>query len=129
MLALLTLSKEGPMTPTELAIRERVRKPSITRVVAYLESEGLVEREPHPTDGRQVIMVVTKAGAARLQQDRRQIDAWYADRLSALSAEELKVLEAAAPVLERLAEIENDEDDVAATNGTARGPRKAARRS
>src|SRR4051812_19395824 len=124
LLALLTLSKEGPMTPTELATREKVRKPSITRVLAYLENEGLVQREPHPTDGRQVIMVVTPAGTDRLDQDRRQIDAWYASRLGELSPSELEILAKAAPILERLAGIEGRVDDGAAPAGssTRNGP-------
>ena len=52
--ALAMLANEGPMTPGALAIRERVRPPSMTRVIASLAEMGLVDRVPHPVDGRQV---------------------------------------------------------------------------
>src|SRR5688572_5650500 len=52
--ALGTLERHGPMTPGELAAHEKVQPPSMTRVVATLESLGHVARAPHPTDGRQV---------------------------------------------------------------------------
>src|ERR1700730_14324297 len=50
--ALTTLANEGAMTPGALAIRERVRPPSMTRVIASLADLGFVERAPHPVDGR-----------------------------------------------------------------------------
>src|SRR3954468_4858254 len=50
--ALATLAKDGAMTPGALAIRERVRPPSMTRVIASLADLGLVVRTAHPTDGR-----------------------------------------------------------------------------
>src|SRR4051794_39111296 len=53
--ALATLGKEGPMTPGALAFRERVRPPSMTRVIASLCELGFVDRGPHPDDGRQVL--------------------------------------------------------------------------
>ena len=46
--ALTTLANEGAMTPGALAIRERVRPPSMTRVIASLAEMGLVDRTPHP---------------------------------------------------------------------------------
>src|SRR6478752_5658489 len=62
--ALATLAKDGAMTPGALAIRERVRPPSMTRVIASLADLGLVVRTSHPTDGRQVLVAVSDAGAA-----------------------------------------------------------------
>lgn len=53
--ALSTLAKEGAMTPGALAIRERVRPPSMTRVIASLAELGFVARSAHPADGRQVL--------------------------------------------------------------------------
>ncbi|MDT5263903.1 MAG: hypothetical protein QOI90_529, partial [Mycobacterium sp.] len=61
--ALATLAKEGPMTPGALAIRERVRPPSMTRVIASLGELGFVDRCPHPDDGRQVLVSVSEKGA------------------------------------------------------------------
>jgi DNA-binding MarR family transcriptional regulator len=48
--ALSTLAKEGPMTPGALATRERVRPPSMTRVIASLAELGFVARDAHPAD-------------------------------------------------------------------------------
>src|SRR5215510_10196310 len=61
--ALQSLDAAGALTPRELAEVERVQPPTMTRIVARLEERGLVQRTPHPTDGRQVILSST--GLAR----------------------------------------------------------------
>jgi DNA-binding MarR family transcriptional regulator len=101
--ALATLERDGPLSPGELAMRERVQPPSMTRIVAELASRGLVVREPHPTDGRQARLTVSAAGAELLRADRRRREAWLVRRLAELSEEERAVLRAAAPLLDRLA--------------------------
>jgi len=101
--ALSTLERTGPLTPRELAAAERVQPPSMTRVTASLEAAGLVARTDHPSDGRQVLLAVTPAGAAIVREDRRRSDAWLVQRLHGLPAEDLEVLRRAAVVLERLA--------------------------
>ena len=101
--ALATLERHGPMTPRELAAAERVRPPSLTRLSASLEAEGLVTRTDHPTDGRQVLLAVTDAGVALLREDRRRRDAWLAQRLLELDADDRDVLRRAARLLDRLA--------------------------
>jgi DNA-binding MarR family transcriptional regulator len=75
----------------------------MTRVLAVLEGAGLVTRTAHPTDGRQVVMSVSAAGLALLREDRRRRDAWLAQRLRTLDAEEVAVLGRAAAILDRLA--------------------------
>src|SRR5215470_2142245 len=60
--ALWSLDNAGAMTPRELADVERVQPPTMTRIVARLEENGLVQRTPHPTDGRQVILAPSPAG-------------------------------------------------------------------
>ena len=60
--ALSTLAKEGPMTPGALATRERVRPPSMTRVIASLCELGFVARTAHPADGRRVLVSASRAG-------------------------------------------------------------------
>jgi DNA-binding MarR family transcriptional regulator len=101
--ALSTLERTGPLTPGELAAAERVRPPSMTRIVASLEAAGLVTRTDHPTDGRQVLLAASPAGAAIVREDRRRRDAWLAQRLRDLPREDVEVLRRAAVVLERLA--------------------------
>jgi DNA-binding MarR family transcriptional regulator len=71
--------------------------------VACLEEGGLVQRVPHPTDRRQVLVELTEEGHARVAEDRKRRDAWLARRLRELSKDERDALRAAAPVLQKLA--------------------------
>ena len=64
---------------------------------------GYVERHPHETDRRQVVIALSERGSAILAADRRRRDAWLAKRLRELTPEERSVLRQAAPILERLA--------------------------
>lgn len=96
------LSREGERTIGQLAATERVQPPSMTRTVACLERDGLVERHPHPTDGRQVVIRLAPRGEELLAAERRRRDAWLACRLRELSPEDRAVLRRAAPILERL---------------------------
>lgn len=101
--ALATVERHPGVTPGELAAREKVQPPSMTKVVASLEAAGLVSRAPHPTDGRQVRLTTTAAGAALLKEDRRRREAWLAQRLGELDPDEVAVLRRAAVVLDKLA--------------------------
>lgn len=101
--ALGTLDRHGSITPSELAACERVQPPSMTRIIGKLEAAGLVTRIDHPTDGRQVLVSLSAAGKALLRDDRRRRDAWLAQRMRDLDAEDLAVLRRAAAVLDKLA--------------------------
>ena len=101
--ALATLDRHGPLTPGELAAHEKVQPPSITRTIAALEQAALVVRSPHPTDRRQALVAISDAGARLLAADRRQRDVWLAQRLRDLTPAEVKTLQAAAALLDRLA--------------------------
>lgn len=98
------LYRNGDQSVGQLASYERVRPPSMTRIVNHLADEGYVERRPHPTDRRQVMVTLTEDGRAVLLADRARRDEWLARRLAALSAEERDALRRAAPVLQRLAQ-------------------------
>lgn len=100
--ALGTLYRHGNLTPGELADHERVQPPSMTRIVHALEEQGYVARCPHPTDGRQVVVSLTEEGRRLLREDRRQREAWLAQRLRDLTPEDRAVLHRAAEVLDRL---------------------------
>ena len=76
--ALTSLQLAGALTPRELADVERVQPPTMTKIVGKLEERGLVQRTPHPTDGRQVILAATEAGRAVLDQFERARDEWLA---------------------------------------------------
>jgi DNA-binding MarR family transcriptional regulator len=101
--ALATLERHGPLTPGELASYEKVQPPSMTRVAASLEAAGLVTRTAHPSDGRQVLLAASPAGSALLKEDRRRREAWLAQQLRALDADDRAVLHKAAAILDRLA--------------------------
>ncbi|WP_041440826.1 MULTISPECIES: MarR family winged helix-turn-helix transcriptional regulator [Thermomonospora] len=100
--ALAALERHRAMTPRELADHEKVQPPSMTRVIAALEEQGLVERSPHPTDGRQVVLRVTQRGVDLLREERRRKEAWLSRRLSELTPREREILRQAAPILDRL---------------------------
>ena len=100
--ALATLAKDGAMTPGALAIRERVRPPSMTRVIASLAELGLVDRSPHPVDGRQVLVSVSDTGADLLETERRAIREWLAQRLATLDDADRDTLRTAADLMRAL---------------------------
>ena len=97
--ALTTLANEGAMTPGALAIRERVRPPSMTRVIASLAEMGLVDRAPHPVDGRQVLVSVSESGAELVKAARRARQEWLAKRLATLDGDKRQTLRKAADLI------------------------------
>ncbi|PWU52405.1 MarR family transcriptional regulator [Micromonospora sp. S4605] len=101
--ALTSLKLAGALTPRELADIERVQPPTMTKIVAKLEERGLVQRSPHPTDGRQVILAATEGGRAVLDQFERARNSWLADRLAELSEAERDTLRQAAEILQQIA--------------------------
>ena len=101
--ALATLERHGAMTPRDLAAAERVQPPSLSRLAASLEEQGLITRTPHASDGRQVLLAVSASGVALLREDRRRREAWLAQQLAGLEPEERAGLEQATTVLDRLA--------------------------
>lgn len=101
--ALTSLKLAGALTPRELADVERVQPPTMTKIVAKLEERGLVQRTPHPTDGRQVILAATEGGRAVLDQFERARNEWLASRLAALTEEERDTLRRAADILQGIA--------------------------
>jgi DNA-binding MarR family transcriptional regulator len=100
--ALTSLEFAGAMTPTELAEAERVQPPTMTKIVAQLEAKGLVQRTPHPTDGRQTILSATESGRAAFREQRRAKDEWLARKVAGLSADDRRTLHAAATILSRM---------------------------
>ncbi len=100
--ALTSLEINGALTPRELADVERVQPPTLTKIVAKLEERGLVQRTPHPTDGRQVILAATESGRGLVVEHRRARDEWLARQLAALTPEERETLGKAAEILGRI---------------------------
>ena len=101
--ALSTLHEHGPLTPGELATRERVQPPSMTRVIAALEDAGFVTRTPHPTDGRQTVIALTDAGTTYVEAEVSARERWLDARLGELSDDERTLLCRAAEIIDRMA--------------------------
>jgi DNA-binding MarR family transcriptional regulator len=104
--ALATIERHGPLTPSELAEIEKVKRPTASRILNFLEGDGLILRTPDPADGRSALVAVTAEGASRLRRLRSRKNAYLARRMRDLEAEEVAALERAAEILERLLERE-----------------------
>lgn len=104
--ALGTLFVSGPMTLGELAAAERVKPPTMTRIVAALEERGLVQREASVDDRRVVQVVLTDEGRHAHEDYRKRRDAWLRSRLGRLSVAERNALAWAAEIFHRMAEEE-----------------------
>jgi DNA-binding MarR family transcriptional regulator len=100
---LTSLELAGALTPRELADAERVQPPTMTKVLAKLEERGLIQRSPHPTDRRQVILSATEAGREELAIQGRAKNEWLTRMLAQLSPAERETLQRAAEILHRIA--------------------------
>jgi DNA-binding MarR family transcriptional regulator len=104
--ALVAVEKVGPIRLGELAARERVAAPSMTRTVSGLVEAGLLNRAGDPQDGRSFLLSITDLGRSFLEGLRTERNAALAEGVSHLTAAEYQALRAALPVLEHLAEQE-----------------------
>jgi DNA-binding MarR family transcriptional regulator len=102
--ALATVERHGPLSPSELAERERIKRPTATRIVGNLEAVGLVERVKDPEDGRGAILSATPEARELLKRLRARKTAYLASRLSKMDAEDRRTLERAAELLEGMLE-------------------------
>lgn len=101
--AMVTIAKEGPLRCGEIAAREGVAAPSMTKIVAALEAQGYAERVPDPADGRAALISATAQGRTLVDSSREQRLHGMARRLAALTPDQRDLLEAAIPALEALA--------------------------
>jgi DNA-binding MarR family transcriptional regulator len=99
---LAVIDRHKPMTPRDLALHEKVQPPSMTRTLSLLEELGLVERQEHPTDRRQVLISLTDEGRTAVKETRRRRDRWLAQRLSELEPEDRQTLARAAKILSQV---------------------------
>ena len=96
------LGRDGPATTAELARAESMRPQSMSAAVAALEERGLIERKPHPSDGRQMNVALTDRGAAVRRSTKDLKRAWLAQATDALQDEERQALARACEILKRL---------------------------
>ncbi len=99
------LDRSGPSSVTELAKAEQISVQSMGTTLGALEARGLVQRHPHPTDGRRSVLSITKAGIRVLGDKHNGRAEQLANALSTgFSPAELRQLMVAAPLIERLAQ-------------------------
>jgi DNA-binding MarR family transcriptional regulator len=100
--ALATIERHGPMTPSEVASRERIQRPTATRVLARLEEMGLIARTPDPQDRRSSLIAITPEASEMLAEQRTRKTAFLAERLDRLTPDDRAALGRAADILERM---------------------------
>jgi DNA-binding MarR family transcriptional regulator len=98
------IRKDSELGARDLAAREGVSAPSMTRYLDRMERAGLVVRTRSPEDARRIRLALTPKGVRALRSVRRRRTAWLAERLDGLSPEELAAVDAAIEPLLRLIE-------------------------
>jgi DNA-binding MarR family transcriptional regulator len=100
--ALSVLIFAGPQSLSELASAEQVTLPTMSKLVAAMEREGLVRRERDPGDGRAVRLHATAKGRRLIERGRERRLALLESLLGDLSAREVEVVREAAEIVDRL---------------------------
>jgi len=99
------LAKEGPATTADLARAQGMRPQSMRTIVAALEKIGMIERTPHPTDGRQVNLSLTTKGIAVQKSANAAKQTWIVQAIAKLDKQEQETLFAAGEIIRRFVEI------------------------
>lgn len=102
--AMARLDRTGAMTTAELARAEMVKPQSMGTLLAELEQDGLVRRQPHPSDGRQILFSLTDAGIDARRRRQAAKLAWLTAAIAELDAEEQRTLVDAIELVKRLGE-------------------------
>ena len=98
------LEKNGPATSADLARAEGVRPQSMRTALGLLEKMGLVERKPHPTDGRQINIKLTARGIILRRNSKKETYAWLSRAIAELDRQEQITLFKAGELFKRMAE-------------------------
>jgi DNA-binding MarR family transcriptional regulator len=98
------LEMNGPATSADLARAEGVRPQSMSTALGLLEKMGLVERKPHPTDGRQINIKLTARGITLRRNTRKETYAWLSRAIAELDRQEQITLFKAGELFKRMAE-------------------------
>ncbi|GAA4839172.1 MarR family transcriptional regulator [Actinomycetospora corticicola] len=99
---LVTLEEHEPLRLSELARREAVTPPTMSRVLAALDDAGLLVRTPDPQDARSALVELSADGRAMIERLRTERTAMLAERLERLPEDQREALAAALPALEAL---------------------------
>ena len=104
MATLMRIAREGTTTPGRLADLEKISPPSMNRILNSLEELGHVRRSPSPDDARKVLVDLTPAGSALIEETRRLRAEWFSAHLGVLTEEERAQLRAVQDILRKLAD-------------------------
>ena len=110
---LAALDGHGPRRVTDLAALEQVTQPSMSALVARLETQRLVARSSDASDARTVIVSITDAGRSVLAELVERRNRLLAERLAELAPEDREAVSRALPVLTRLVEALEESSQVA----------------
>jgi DNA-binding MarR family transcriptional regulator len=99
------LARDGPATTADLARAESMKPQSMGATIAALEEMGMVERRPHPADGRQVNIALTAKGEAMRKSAKDAKRTWLAQAIAQLDKREQATLFAAGEIVRRLVEL------------------------
>ncbi|MEU4602907.1 MarR family transcriptional regulator [Kribbella sp. NPDC023972] len=104
-----TLARGGPMRLTDLLATEQLKQPALTSLVAKLEQDGLVSRRPDPSDGRAMLLSLTREGRQIVRSRHANRVAQLTRLVDQLTDDERAVLADSMPVLTRLTEIAKED--------------------
>jgi DNA-binding MarR family transcriptional regulator len=77
-----TLDRDGPATTSDLAVAQRMRPQSMASTIGELVARGCVQRRPHPTDGRKLLIELSDVGRDALRAQREQRVGWLAGAIA-----------------------------------------------
>ena len=103
-IAIMARLEPGPMTTADLARAESMKPQSMGAALAQMEEEGLVKRQAHPTDGRQILFALTAAGLEGRYKSRLIKREWLLAAIAKLDKTEQQKLFSAVDVIRHLAE-------------------------
>ena len=104
--ALSRIDRFGPITTAELARREQITPQAMGATIASLEQRGLVARGADVSDGRRSILSLTPSGRDAIHSGRSAVSDKIAAALAeSFTADEIAILDAAAPLIERLSDL------------------------
>jgi DNA-binding MarR family transcriptional regulator len=100
------IDRLGPVTTAELARREQITPQAMGVTVASLEQRGLVARSADASDGRRSILSLTPSGQEAVHSGRNAMSDKIAAALAqSFTRDEIEILDAAAPLIERLSDL------------------------
>ncbi len=97
------LAREGPATTADLARTQGMRPQSMRPIIATLEKLGMIQRRPHPTDGRQINLELTAKGAAEQKALGQAKQTWLTQAVAQLNEPDQEILFEAGRIIRRLA--------------------------